>query len=408
MKLKKNIKWLVLLAGLILLIKAFFVLKNKDTQNSPEAQQNEKYYLAIEDSLMAGSKNELRLPNSACYLFVNSSWGCRLLIPDKSGIVPLPDSLLQEAGLQQFSVFCDSKKIATKTIKILPLPPTEPLETYVGSKSIPADGGLHWAMVTSIPADKFQNLSTENTPVKFQFHRPNESREIVEKFTKNGIAYHKIYSQTKVGKTIIGASSLKAIGKEKELLEVPNSPTSFEISANQKYLYADARQFFKLQTDKIKDAFGNTVADGTLVTFKIIDPDNSSRILTGYTLGGVAGAVVQNPSIEGTIAVKAMIYGNVESNKISLLFKKTVLDFDAIYQTEEQNLKIGPLKGALGQYVSDGAEAEVIIQPLGITRKGVVKNGYATVELSDIKSGNYEFKIRFGGIDKKFKLSLRK
>ena len=408
MKIKKYKKWLVYIGGFMLLTSFFYVLtddKRKELKQTILGIDN--YRISLKDSVVAGTKLSLQLPNFSCFLFVTSSWGCRLLTPQKE-FVQLPDSLLQEAGLQRYTVFCDGKEIASKNVQILPLVSAEPLEVYVGSKSIPADGGVHWAMVTSIPADKFHNLTNDNTPVVFQMHRPNESQQISEVATQNGVAYHKIYSQTKVGKTIIGTLAMAAVGKEKELLEVPNTPISFQITADQKYLFADARQFFKVRTEKIKDAFGNTIADGTLVTFKIVDIGKAIRILTAYTIGGVAELAVQNPSLEGSIELIAMVYGNIKSNKLAFYFKKSVDDFEAVYQAKEQSLKVGPLIGPLNQYVADGAEVEVEIRPKRHLRKGAVKNGYALVDISDLPTGKYELNIRFGGIQKEFKLNLRK
>jgi hypothetical protein len=385
----------------------YFLFFQRKAIISTSSNSQFSYQFNLPDSLNAGSKLSIKLPQNTpnCQLLLNSSWGTWWLNISKNEF-NIPDSVMMQSGLLDLSLFYDKNLIAEAQIFIKPLQPFEPLETFLGSKSIIADGGEHWSMITAIPTDKFINPVYENTQVHFGFKRPNGTSEAYDIPTKHSVSFKKIYSQQKVGKTIMSIKAANAAGKEKELLEIPGYPTSFIIESDELYLYADARQYFKLKTGIIKDKFENVVSNGTLVSININDTDGSYRQLTSYTIGGIARLMIQNPKIAGTMQISANIYGDVESNQLNIQFQETIKDFKISYNKQTEVLKIGPLIGTMGQYIADGAEVEVILNPRQENLKALVIEGYAKLNLKQEQHPIGEMTIKFAGIEKRINIQL--
>jgi len=405
----KNKKYLwglfpLFLVGIVI---AYFLFFQRKAIISTSSDSQFSYQFNLPDSLNAGSKLSIKLPQNTpdCQLLLNSSWGTWWLNLSETEF-NIPDSVMMQSGLLDLSLFYDKNLIAEEQIFIKPLQPFEPLETFLGSKSIIADGGEHWSMITAIPTDKFINPVSENTPVNFGFYRPNGTTEAYDIPTKHLVSYKKIYSQQKVGKTIVSIKAANAAGKEKELLEIPGYPTSFNIENDELYLYADARQYFKLKTAIIKDKFDNIVSDGTLVSINIKDTDGSNRQLTSYTIGGIAILMIQNPIKAGTMQISANIYGDVESNQLNIQFQEAIKDFKVSFNKQTKELKIGPLIGSMGQYIADGAEVEVILNPGQEHFTTLVIDGYAKLNFKEEQHPIGEMTIRFAGIEKHINIQL--
>ncbi|AWV99105.1 hypothetical protein [Arcticibacterium luteifluviistationis] len=367
--------------------------------------------LSFPDSISVGSKliHEVEFDASECHLLLTTSWGNYISEPtleNEKWRFVLEDSLTQTAGIYILDLACKGKLMKSKKMYVISGLPAEPLEAFIGSKSIEADNGVHWAMISAIPADTFNNLTADKTPVNFSLYRPDETFSSFEKEAKHGVAYHKIYSKSKVGKTIIGVTAGAATAKEKELSEMPGFPVNFKIYSERVYSYADKRQNFRLKTSVIKDRYGNIVADGTLLNIDVTDSDQSKRILTSYTMDGVAELDIQNPPLAGKISVNASIYGDAKSNSIELSFKKYLKKLPVRFSAEQKAVIVGPLIGPLKQYMSDGAEIEMYMEGLDQIKIGVVKNGYATIDLSKLKAGIYKGLVSSGGLETKVDIKL--
>lgn len=410
---KKKTKIAAILSASVLLMVLCYLFFFSGEKNKKGAifEFDEISDFSFPDSITVGTKlrHEVGFDASECHLLVSTSWGNYVVSPEKEEAnwsFTVDDSLTQTAGIYILDLACQGKLLKSKKVQILSGLPAEPLEAFIGSKSIEADNGGHWAMILAIPADTFENLTADKTPVNFSLHRPDESFEKVNKLTEHGVAYHKIYSKSKVGKTIIGVTAGAATAKEKELLEMPGFPVDFQIFSEKVYSYADKRQNFHLKTSVIKDKYGNIVADGTLLNIDVTDSDNSKRILTSYTMDGVAELDIQNPALAGEILVNASIYGDAKSNELVLRFKKYLEKLPAKFSKDEKSVIVGPLIGPLKQYMSDGAEIEMYIENLGQTKIGVVKNGYAKIDLTDMQAGTYTGQVSSGGLKTKINFKL--
>lgn len=332
-----------------------------------------------------------------CFLKINSGWGTQVIGLQKDII--LPKSLTINAGLYHLSLWCGFKNLESKTLEITSLESEGEIDSYIGSKSIPADRGLHWAMLTSLPTDKFRNMVSDFTKVDMKMIRPNGGRVQVKQPTKDGIAYLKILSNSQTGKTIISTSTLKAYGKEKELLELPNFPVGVKLIFEKNILFADNRQYFKVLTDQLIDRFGNRIADGTLVKFRIEDSKGNLSYYRGFSSDGIASLNIQNPDNPGILKIVAYVDNLLSSSVYQLNFQPYITSIEV--SQNKQYLEIGPILGPFKQLASDGKEVVVSFKNSKIELIGILRNGRTKVEIpKNIRKGE-EVAISIGGIQKK-------
>ena len=149
------------------------------------------------------------------------------------------------------------------------------LESYLGPPSTLA-GDNHYVMFVTIPTDNLDNPKLPNTDVVIKHQFLNNISTENEK-TKNFIAWATIYAPTKSGIVLISASCNDALTKEFDAVIYPSIATDFMISYQRNHDFADGNQITKLTTSILKDKFGNTVSDGTMVTFIIKNKENAFR-----------------------------------------------------------------------------------------------------------------------------------
>jgi hypothetical protein len=404
---KQRLKYTIAGVSSLLLVVCLYILffakkpPLKRALNIPES-----YLINLPETTTAGTKLCFGYAEwmQGCELIIENSWGVVLQnIEGKSGLCCLEDSTVRQTGLYDIHLNCGDKVVSSRQLIIKPLTPAEPLEVYLGSKSITADGGRHWAMITAIPVDSLQNPVMADTPVEFDFYRPNGNREAKLNQTAHMVAYEKIYSGLKVGKTIVGSKAGQAIGQEKMLLEEPGYPANFSIKSVRVYPFADSRQFFMVESSDIMDEFGNKVADGTLVNFRIVDSNGLQRQLTAYSIDGRVNLVVQNPESSGNMVITGAIFGNISSNELNVNFRQVVTELPVRFDESNQQLIIGPLVGPLGQYVADGSEVKVEFQPSVQRKLAVIINGSAKVSTKELPKGLYTISFKFGGLEKTIK-----
>lgn len=371
--------------------------------------------LNLPESIYAGKilDVDVGINDTTLRMMTITSWGVFIVAPTPRGkdqiSFRLDSAITRQSGLITLRLLNANGQLTTDSLEIKPLSPAEPLETYIGSKSIIADGGKHWAMITALPMDSLGNPVAEGTPTLTQFYRPDGRVEKRTGRTKNLVSFERINSGLTTGKTIVGVRVGGAIGKEKELLEIPGYPVPFKINSKNVYPFADERQNFLVETSKLKDQYGNTVAEGTLIYFKVSDPDQSQRLLTAYTLDGVARIYLQNPAESGSLSIQASVYGQVESNRLTLTFAQAIRDFKVTYNQETRVLMVGPMIGPLNQYAPDGsvvyAELRGTDQKTTLNLNAPVLDGYAQFDLSTYPAVSYTGTLRFNGTEKKVKFA---
>ncbi len=374
--------------------------KGQEIIESSEVVEEDIFVLTAE-SVEAGKEFYIEVSKDIKHVAAIASWGSFFLKAEKIGdkkLVKVPHEVNRQAGRLTIKFFNEEPD---REIKVIPGKAAEPLEAYVGEKSIVADGGETWAMMTTIPQDEFFNLTVQGTKVDLNMIRPNGSRQNLVMKTKYGVAFHKILSQSKVGKTIISVNTGGVAGKEKELLEIAGPPVDFMLKAENIYPYADSRQYFQIVSSQIKDRYSNQVANGTLVEFHVTDADGSKRILNAYTISGEAKLNINNPSHEGLMTVQASIGDYAKSNTASYSFGRHIKSMEL--RIKDKRLIIGPVMGRFGQYATDGTEVIIENVELGFTTTVAVKKGYARFSLESMETDNYTFKVTCGGLVKTIK-----
>jgi hypothetical protein len=357
---------------------------------------------AIADgTIEAGKEFAIDVPKGE-HVSVVTSWGSYFLPiiskSKESHVVIIPSSINRQAGRMTIKFFDGTPD---REIEIKPRLAAEPLESYIGEKSIVADGGQDWAMLTVIPQDEFFNLTKSGTGVDFKMVRPNGNLYAQGINTKYGVAFSKIFSEKKVGKTIIAVNTNGIAAKEKELLEIAGPPVDFKIQAIGIYPYADSRQYFQMESSEILDRFGNHVANGTLVQFSVSDANGSSRILNAYTISGKGILNINNPTNEGRMQVQASIGDYAKSNIVGYDFKRHIQKMDVKF--EGKNIIVGPVIGRFGQYASDGTEVVLEDLETGFTITKYVKKGYARFSIEGMNTKSYALQITCGGFVKTLK-----
>ncbi|SOE21717.1 hypothetical protein SAMN06298216_2173 [Spirosomataceae bacterium TFI 002] len=355
----------------------------------------------VDGTIEAGKDFAVAVPKGK-HVSVVTSWGSYFLPiisnSEESHVVIIPSSINRQAGRMTIKFFDGTPDCE---IEIKPGLAVEPLETYVGEKSIVADGGEDWAMLTVIPQDEFFNLTKSGTGVDFKMVRPNGKLYAQSISTNYGVAFSKIFSERKVGKTIIAVNTNGIAAKEKELLEIAGPPVDFKIEAIGIYPYADSRQYFQMESSEILDRFGNQVANGTLVQFSVSDANGSSRILNAYTISGKAILNINNPSNEGRLQVQASIGDYAKSNIVGYDFRRHIQKMDANF--EGKYIVVGPVIGRFGQYATDGTEVVLEDLETGFTLTKYVKKGYARFSTEGMNTKSYALQITCGGFVKTLK-----
>ncbi|WP_040006374.1 hypothetical protein [Fibrisoma limi] len=360
--------------------------------------------LLVPDSVVAGQPLTVQIKTQrinlgeSIMLSWQGGWGTQTMAQPVDGAalnVALPVAWTARSGAQVLRVWHRNTLVGTQTVRVVPQQTAQPLDLYLGAKSIVADG-QHWSMITAIPTDSLGNPVKATTPVQFRFLRPNGQRDERMAQTHHLVAYQRITAQTSTGKTIVGVRAENVSGKEKELLEVPGFPVNFTIQASNYTPLADQRQNFRVRTNVLTDSYGNVVSDGTLVRFQCLDPNKTVRIVKGYTLRGVAEVSLENPGYEGSMRISASVFGAGKSNVLTLSFPENLKRIPVQVDQKRRLLRIGPLTESLDQLVPNGTAVTVQIDdrdPLAIETVG----GYAEADLTGVTTGPHSVELTVGG-----------
>lgn len=284
------------------------------------------------------------------------------------------------------------------SLTLQPDAPIDPIVPLVGPRSITSDAG-HWTMAVSVPFDRFGNPVADGTAVNMRALHPGDQLELQGTQTRNQVAWTRIYSRTRAGRTTVSMTAAGKHGPDANFMEVPGWPVPFSLSASPANLPADGRQLVTIRSDVIRDQYGNPMLDGTLVTFVVDTPQGQPRFIPAYTIDGVAKAQLQAPSEPGTLNVRAEIY-DAESQplKVSFADGPAINTFPVVAKVDSTGraieLTAGPLLGALRQFIPDGSAVEfLLIDASGQhTRVEAISEGgyaHAVVRMAELPLGSY-------------------
>jgi hypothetical protein len=371
------------------------------------------FIIQVPDSITIGSPLLVEViagqaPDGASLTLVwFGSGGTRLYrntFRNKQAIFNLKETETESAGLVTLVAQAGPVR-AEKKIRLLPGTPVDPLIPLVGARSVIADTN-HWSMVVTVPLDRFGNPVEDGTPVLMKALRPDGRIEEKQTSVTNLLAWWRIYSGTKSGRTIVSVTSGGAYGSEGLLLEVAGPPVSFQLSASPLNLAADGRQLTTLRTAILRDKFGNVVEEGTLVNFRVILPTGEITAIPAYTIKGIAEAPLQAPLVPGQVQIIAVALG-VESEPLNITFEPGPavgnIPVNVVKEPTGKSIIIqaGPLTGRQAQLVPDGTPVQFIIKGAGNYEKTLTSNtdlGQASVTLrvADMVPGAFTVEVAAG------------
>jgi hypothetical protein len=333
-------------------------------------------------------------------LFIIHSYGKTLLegvLKNDKIQFNLPENYTNKTGLVSWFLIENKEEKIKGNFQIVPNDETKTnLESYLGPSSTLA-GDNHFMMFVTIPTDNYDNPKNENTDVAIKHQFLNSISTDNEK-TKDFIAWKNIYAPTKSGTVLISATSNEALTKEFDAVIYPSIATDFTISYKRNHEFADGNQITKLTTSILKDKFGNTVSDGTMVTFIIKNKENAILKTFGTTIEGIATGQILHPEQENKYKVKAFVNGISKSNTIEIAYKSINPTIEFSFSKDNRTITTGPIKSFMNQIVPDGIKVNLNIYHKDKLVETITENsneGKAEFYLSPefYKEKNYRFEI---------------
>lgn len=409
----------------LLLLEIGFMLAGCSTKPTPSFTLNGSLPLRSAKTISAGEPTTITVgprvvaDGMPVTLIATGSYGLRIyqaVFRHREAQFFLSGKETQQSGVVNLTALAGKARGSTQLL-IQPSTPVEPLTPLIGARAIIADA-QHWSMTVLIAFDTFGNPVAEGTQVEVLALHPDGrlEKKVIE--VHHLLAWVRIFSDTKAGRTLIATRIGPIHGSEGTLLEVAGWPVPFSISADPQPLPADGRLITMLRTAPVLDRFGNAVPDGTLVTFIVYAPDGSFSTVPAYTIGGIAEAPLQAPLQPGSYIAQATILG-MESKKTTIVFiaGATTNTFTISVQHSSIDntflLRAGPLLGSLGQFIPDGTPVRFIItNARGQSQEldSISDAGYAQVELfpGQFPAGVYTTHVIAGSGQALLKFTLRR
>ena len=358
--------------------------------------------LNAENEYIAGETIQLNFNNidEDCKLYLHHSYSKTILKPEiveNKGIFSLPEFLSSKSGIVNWVLLKDGEQKRIGSFEILPKVASKTvIESYFGPRSIQA-GDRDYSMLVVVPMDAMDNPLPDSTRVMLhkQFYEEIDSVEI---FTDKLMAWKNIMAYRKAGNINISSRVLGVNSIELTTNVLPSNATNFQISSFRNHDFADGNQIAEFTTSEIKDEWGNTISDGTLVSFYIENEAGTILSTRGSSIEGVATAKIIHPDHPDTWKIKAYITGLAESNTIEISFRQALKDFEVEFYNKNRTIKVGPLQSFMQQLIPDGALVKLHIyhqNKLVEVKQETSNDGFVTFKLpkSFYPENTYSFKI---------------
>ena len=367
-----------------------------------EIQAEKIALLNAENQYIAGETIQLNFNNidQDCKLYLHHSYSKTILKPEiveNKGIFSLPEFLSSKSGIVNWVLLKDGEQKRIGSFEILPKVASKTvIESYFGPRSIQA-GDRDYSMLVVVPMDAMDNPLPDSTRVMLhkQFYEEIDSVEI---FTDKLMAWKNILAYRKAGNINISSRVLGVNSIELTTNVLPSNATDFQISSFRNHDFADGNQIAEFTTSEIKDEWGNTISDGTLVSFYIENETGTILSTRGSSIEGVATAKIIHPDHPDTWKIKAYITGLAESNTIEISFRQALKDFEVEFYNKNRTIKVGPLQSFMQQLIPDGALVKLHIyhqNKLVEVKQETSNDGFVTFKLpkSFYPENTYSFKI---------------
>jgi hypothetical protein len=177
------------------------------------------------------------------------------------GDITVDSDQLEHAGVYT-AVLCASDGCTSAKFVVNPAAPNR-LSFLVHPSRVPVDSPNRISAVAFVQ-DNFHNFVLKPELVKFSV-LPKDGKEIsATRNSENGVAWVRLSSAKKEGPTRLGAS----IGHANEVRIVQQVAAD---ACNLRIKASRAKKNFVIETDPVRDCSGNSVPDGTVVSFTKMD-----------------------------------------------------------------------------------------------------------------------------------------
>jgi hypothetical protein len=182
--------------------------------------------------------------------------------------ISLDSDQLEHAG-RYVAVLCASDGCVSSTFFVSPAAANR-LSLLVHPSRVPV-GTSNGISAVAIVHDNFHNLVLKPAPVTFSIMPKNEKPVSAARNSENGVSWVRLTSASKEGATRIGAT----IGNANEIRVVQQVAAD---ACNLRIKASRAKRGFLIETDPVHDCSGNSVPDGTIVSFTESDPNGKTTV----------------------------------------------------------------------------------------------------------------------------------
>ncbi|WP_417369037.1 hypothetical protein [Flavobacterium beibuense] len=389
----------IVFAIAIVFVLLSFGLQQSDTRDTKIALSNPQ------QEYVAGSAIALSFTGTEGFnkavMMVKSSYGSTVL-QAKGNEFLLPDFMAAKTGQVHWYLFFDDELKLQGNFTIVPNAVTTGIETYLGPRTVNA-GNENYTMMVTIPHDAFDNPVADSTAITLK-HQFRESINEEALYTENFIAFERITAPQKTGKMLLSSNCGTVATREFEADVYAALPVNFTINFTRNHEYADGNQLTTVYTSELKDKYGNTVNDGTSVTFMITTGGGNLLKTYGNTINGIAQSKIPSPEREDSYTIKAYITGIAESNEITVSYKSALKgEIKYTFSKDKRTITVGPLQSFMKQLVPNGTTVSLKLynksgQEVSTIQEYTI-NGKAVFSLSkgEYKGKAYSFEISVMG-----------
>ncbi len=364
--------------------------------------------LTTQKTFLAGNEIaldfKLNMP-AQTQLFLHTSLGATS-ITSENGRFIVPEFISRKKGHVDFQLYHNSERIFQGKINIKARNKgIKEIETYIGPTSIIA-GGKDFTMHIVIPTDAYDNPLPDSTTVQLK-HQFLENEKEKTLYSKDMIGWSAVYSYAKSGRMLLSSKVDQTTSKEHSIDIFPSLPEKFEITSQREHPYADGNQITTFTTSILKDEYGNSISDGTLVTFLIKDEKGLILRANGSTIHGIATGKILHPDHQSTWEIQAFVPGVAESNTIRLAYTSVLNNFKVAFTNNYRKITVGPILSFMEQLIPNGAIVKLKIFQNHAVHETKVKtslDGMVIFELEEgfYASGTYDFEIETMGVEKTY------
>lgn len=196
----------------------------------------------------------------AAFYLIGPASASKSQVQAGSGISVDSDQL-EHAG-RYIAILCASDGCGSSSFNVNPAAANK-LSLLVHPSRVPV-GSANGITTVAFVFDNFHNLVLQPEPIKFSIIPKDGNAVSANRQSENGVAWVRISSAKKEGPTRIGA----AIGHANEVRVVQQVAAD---ACNLRIKSSRAKNGVLIETDPVRDCAGNSVPDGTVVSFTKTD-----------------------------------------------------------------------------------------------------------------------------------------